>query len=33
MEWIEDAELVEIVRQRENSKEIKVSLDDLWTYF
>ncbi|MFM2370253.1 MAG: hypothetical protein RL619_2579 [Bacteroidota bacterium] len=29
MEWIEDAELAEIVRQRENSKEIRVSLDDL----
>ncbi|MBV8801394.1 MAG: type II toxin-antitoxin system prevent-host-death family antitoxin [Gammaproteobacteria bacterium] len=29
MEWIEDAELAEIVRQRENSKGIKVSLDDL----
>jgi antitoxin StbD len=29
MEWLEDAELAELVRQRQNEQGIEVSLDDL----
>ena len=29
MEWLEDAELAELVRQRQNEKGIEVSIDDL----
>jgi antitoxin StbD len=29
MEWLEDAELAELVRQRQNEKGVEVSIDDL----